>query len=100
MAQPHTLNHSTHILKNLKQTQLVEQWVGGGGGGAAPTNLKLFYRWMRFVTEPPSDKRPAGVNKLHAGNGWSRAHVFPSGGRRGKRSEECSTAPGGMRHVR
>lgn len=28
-AQPHTLNHSTHILTNLKQTQLAEQsgWV-------------------------------------------------------------------------
>lgn len=26
-AQPHTLNHSTHILTKLKQTQLVERWV-------------------------------------------------------------------------
>lgn len=73
-ATSHTQSLNRHSYKAKANT------AGGAvdGGGAAPTNLKGFYRWMRFVTEPPS------VNKLHAGNGWSRAHVFPIGRKKGK----------------
>lgn len=82
-ATSHTQSLNTHSYK-AKANTAGGAVGGGGGGGAAPTNLKGFYRWMRFVTEPPSDKRQAGVNKLHAGNGWSRAHVFPIGRKKGK----------------